>query len=161
MLHGAAMFTGLWLIWLLLTQGWNSPLDVAIGAAAALAGVALTARFGGFGKGGAFSHALQLTGLALGRAGAVGKGAAGTMRAALSADVQLRPALVRVKLRPSSHFARAALADMIGAAPGAVVVEADAEGLLVHVLDEDAIDAADLGRFEARVAAALDGARAP
>jgi hypothetical protein len=44
---------------------------------------------------------------------------------------------------------------MISAVPGAVVVESDADGLLVHVIDEDAIAAEDLTRLETRVLAAL------
>jgi hypothetical protein len=40
---------------------------------------------------------------------------------------------------------------MISAAPGTVVVESDADGFLVHVNHEDAVDAADLGRLETRV----------
>jgi hypothetical protein len=31
------------------------------------------------------------------------------------------------------------------------VVETDADGLLVHVIDEDGVDATDLGRLEGRI----------
>ena len=161
MLHAAAMLIGLWAIWLLFTQGWSSVDEAAIGAGAALVCVLVSARFGGLGRGGGvFANTPRLMLLALGRIGAVLSGAMATIRAGLAADITLKPALVRVKLRPSSDFARAALANMIGAAPGGIVVEADAEGLLVHVLDEDAIDAAGLGRFEARVTRGLDGGAA-
>lgn len=160
MLHAAAMLIGLFVVWLLLTQQWNGAQDFAIAGAAALACVLLSARLGGFGRGSAFSHAPQLLILALSRLGAVFGGALATICAALAADVSLRPALVRVKTRATSDFSRAALADMIGAAPGAVVVEADAEGLLVHVLDEESIDAVNLGQLEARVVGALDGKNA-
>ncbi len=160
MLHAATILIGLWMVWLLLTQGWSAP-DIAIGAGVALLCVAISARLGGVGGGGrAFAYAPRLIFLALGRVRAVLSGAFSTLRAGLAGDVTLQPALVRVRLRPSSDFARAALADMISAAPGAVVVEADADGLLVHVLDEEAIEAADLGRFEDRVLRALDGVRA-
>lgn len=159
MLHAAAMLTGLGILWLLFAQQWRGPEDLALAAGAALFCVVLSARLGGFGRGGAFTHALQLIVLAFTRAGAVIAGALSTIRSALAADVTLKPALVRVKMRDGSDFARAALADMIGAAPGGLVVEADAEGLLVHVLDEEAIDAENLGRLEARVVGALDGKR--
>jgi hypothetical protein len=40
-----------------------------------------------------------------------------------------------------------------------LVVETEADGDLVHVTNEDAIDASDLGILEARVIAALEGGR--
>jgi multicomponent Na+:H+ antiporter subunit E len=160
MLHAAAMMIGLWAIWLVLTQTWMTPGDVLAGGAIAFVCMWVCAFFGGLGRGGGlFVHGPRLVLLALGRLGQVLNGAVTTTLAAFAPGSSLRPALVRVKLRSSSDFARAALADMIGAAPGAVVVEADAEGLLVHVLDEEAIDAADLGGFEARVTRAVDGGR--
>ena len=158
MLHAAAMLIGLWAFWIAFTHGWVSAQDAALGGGVALACVLISARFGGLGRGGGvFAFAPHLVFLSLGRIGAVLGGAMATIRAGLAADVTLKPALVRVKLRPSSDFARAALANMFGAAPGGVMVEADAEGLLAHVLDEEGIDANDLGRFEARVTRALDG----
>ncbi len=158
MLHAAAMLIGLWLIWLLLAPAPLSAESAAAGALAAFVSVLIASRFAQLSH--AFSHAVQLALLAIGRAGAVLRGALATIRAALAADVTLRPALVRVKLRPSSELARAALTDMISAAPGSLVVDADGDGLLAHVLDEHAIDADDLGRFETRVLNALDGRRA-
>lgn len=157
MLHAAAMFVGLMVVWLLLVPEWREPEDLAIAGAAALACAVIGARLGGFGRGGAFSHAPQLAILASSRVGAVIGGALATIRAALDPDMTLRPALVRVKARASSDFARAVLAEMIGAAPGATVVETDADGLLVHVLDEESLDATNLGLLEARVVSTLDG----
>lgn len=160
MLHAATLLIGLWVVWLVLTQGWSTP-EIAIGGGVALLCAAISARLGGIGRGGrAFAYAPRLILLALGRTRAVLSGAFSTLRAGLAGDVTLQPALVRVRLRPASDFTRAALADLISAAPGAVVVEADADGLLVHVLDEEAIEAADLGRFEERILRALDGTRA-
>jgi len=159
MLHAATMLIGRWGIWLLLTQGWSAP-EIATGGGVALLCVVVSAHLGGVGRGGgAFAYAPRLILLALGRSRAVLSGAFSTLRAGLAGEVTLQPALVRVRLRPSSDFARAALAGMISAAPGAVVVEADTDGLLVHVLDEEAIESADLGRLE-HILSALDGARA-
>lgn len=158
MLHAAASFIGLLALWLLLTHRWSTPQDLALAAGVAAACVLVGMRFGGLGRGGGFMRAPRLLLLALGRIGAVMTGAMATIRAAVAADVALKPALVRGKLRPSSDFARAALAHMISAAPGGLVVEADADSLLVHVLNEDALDAAELGQFEMRAAKALDGA---
>src|SRR5262249_50708896 len=135
-------------------QAWSAPQDFAIAAGAALACTIVTLRLSGGGRN-AFARAPQLAALVVGRASAVGLGALSTVRAALAADVPLRPALVRVKTRAGSTFTRGVLADMISAAPGSVVVESDPEGLLVHVIDEDAVHAEDLGRLETRVLAAL------
>lgn len=154
MLHAAAMLFGLFVLWLLSTQAWSTPQDVAIAAVAVLACVLAGARFGGLARN-PFGRAPQFLLLVLGRISAVIAGALATLRAALAGDVTLRPALVRVKTRAVSPLARAAFADMISAAPGVVVVESDADGLLVHVIDEEAVDARDFGALEARVLAAL------
>lgn len=157
MLHAAAMLTGLFSLWLLLVQRWSAPMDFALAVAAALACVALASRLGGLGRNGPFARAPQMLSLVLSRADAVTRGATATVRASIAADVTLRPALVRVKWRVSSDSARAAYAAMVNAAPGAVVVETDPDGMLVHVIDEDAIDAGEFNRLEARVARAVDG----
>jgi multisubunit Na+/H+ antiporter MnhE subunit len=154
MLHAAAMLTGLILLWLALTQRASTPVDIAIAAAAALAALMVAWRFGGIGRG--YARAPRLLLLRLSRAGAVAQGALTTLRNAIAADVSLTPALVRVKSRVTGAGARAVLAEMISAAPGEVVVEADAEGLLLHVNDEDAVDAAALGQLEANVLRAID-----
>lgn len=154
MLHAAAMLLGLFVLWLLSTQAWSTPQDLAIAAVAALACAAFAARFGGLTRN-PFGRAPQFAMLVLGRAGAVMSGALVTIRAALAGDVTLKPALVRVKMRASRPLARAAFADMISAVPGAVVVESDVDGLLVHVIDEDGVDARDLGALEARVLTAV------
>ncbi len=152
MLHAAAMLTGLCVLWLLFTQQWSSLADAAMAAGAALASATFAARLGGIG--GAFARAPRTLALAISRCGAVLNGAAATMRAALAADITLKPALVRVKTRAGAS-AKALFADMMSAVPGTFVVETDAEGLLAHVLNEDAIAAADLGELEARVLRAM------
>ena len=153
MLHAAAMLTGLFLIWLALTQRAFSIPDLAVAFAAALACVLAAWRFGGVGRG--FARAPRLLVLRMRRAGAVVRGAVRALRDAIAADVTLRPALVRVRSRVTGAGARAVLAELISAAPGQVVVEADADGLLLHVNDEDGVDAAELGALEAQVLGAV------
>lgn len=155
MLHAAAMLIGLFVLRLLLVQSGAAPEDFALAGAAAAASVLVAARFGGIAPS-AFARAPQFLLLLVARSRAVLSGVLSTLRAGLAADVTLKPALVRVKTRPSSDFARAALADTISAAPGAIVVDSDADSLLVHVLDEEAVDAEALGQLEARVLRALD-----
>lgn len=149
MLHAAAMLSGLWIFWLLVTQRWNSLQDLGVAAGAALLCVLIAARGNNVGE--AFARAPESLVLALSRIGAVLLGALATMRAAVAADVTLKPALVRIKTRAQKGAERAAFASMISATPGMAVVDADADGLLVHVLNEDEVDAADLGQLEAHV----------
>jgi multisubunit Na+/H+ antiporter MnhE subunit len=157
MLHAAAMLTGLFSLWLLLVQRWGAPMDFALAGAAAVACLVFASRLGGLGRNGPFARAPQMLSLVVSRADAVTRGAMATVRASIAADVTLRPALARVKWRVSSDSARAAFAGMVSAAPGAVVVETDPDGMLVHVINEDAVDASEFSRLEARVAKAVDG----
>lgn len=153
MLHAAAMLTGLFLLWLALTQRGLSLVDIGLGLAVALVCMLAAWRLGGIGRG--FARAPRLLILRLSRVGAVLRGAVQTVRDALAADVTLKPALVRVRSRVTGAGARAVLAEMISAAPGQMVVEADGEGLLLHVNDEDGVDAAELGALEAQVLGAV------
>jgi multisubunit Na+/H+ antiporter MnhE subunit len=130
----------------MVTQRASSPQDWVIAGVAALACVIVALRFGGASR--AFSLAPRLLALNVARAGAVVRGTVSTLRAAISADVTMKPALVRVRWRAHGVAERASFANMISATPGMAVVETDADGLLVHVINEDAIDAADLGRLE-------------
>jgi multisubunit Na+/H+ antiporter MnhE subunit len=157
MLHAAAMLAGFFGIGLLLTQGWMSRDLIAVTSGVALATVALALLLGGVRKN-PFSTAPQFITLIVSRLGAVLRGALATTRAALAADVTLRPALVRVRADEAGPFAHAGAADAISAAPGSVVVETDSEGMLVHVLNEEATDSAALTAVQSR-AISLLGAR--
>lgn len=157
MLHAAAMLTGLFTLWLVLTQRWSTPVDFAIAAGVAFVCVMFASRFGGLGRSGPFARAPQTLALSMGRAGAVVRGALATVRAAVAADVTLKPALVRLKWRANDEGARVMFADLISSAPGAVVVETETDGALVHVINEDTLDAAAFARLEARVARASGG----
>lgn len=156
MLHAAALLAGLSIIWLIGAPHGQLSQTLLIAFSAALVCVVLAGRVGGVAPS-AFSRAPQFALLTASRIGVVLRGALSTVRAALAADVTLKPALVRVRTRASNAFGKAVLADMISATPGMVVVETDAEGMLVHVIDEDGVDAADLGRLEARVVSAMGG----
>lgn len=157
MLHAASMLTGLWIIWLLANGGWRTPEDLIVSLAAALVCVAFAARAGGAGDG--FTRAPHALLLSFSRLSAVFRGALSTMRAAIAADVTLKPALVRVKTRTQHASDRAAFGGMISATPGMTVVDVDGDGVLVHVLNEDAVDAEDLGRLEAQVLGGRGGGR--
>lgn len=155
MLHAAAMVIGLSAVWLLFLDARNAAAAIGVSASVVL----LIWRLGGV-RANAFAHAPGLVALAVARAGAVARGAARTMRAVLAADVTLRPALVRIRTRAAAPAARAALVGALSAAPGAVVVDGDGDSLLLHVLDEDKVDAGEIGAAEARVRDFIEG-RAP
>ena len=154
MLHAAAMLAGLFAVGLLLTRGWASQEQALLMFGAALASTGAALRLGGIRKN-AFSTAPQMVTLIASRAGDVVRGALSTIRAALAADVTLKPALVSVHAETTGSFAKAAAADLISAVPGSVVVETDSDGMLVHVINEDAMDSAGFTALQRRTAAML------
>ncbi|MGD9982053.1 MAG: Na+/H+ antiporter subunit E [Hyphomonadaceae bacterium] len=146
MLHAAAMLCVLIVLWMLGAQAWSFPQAWTVAAAAGLGCVLITWRIGGLSS--AYARAPRLVLLFFARSGAVARGALSVMRRAVSADVTLKPALVRVKTRAGSAAERATFAHALTATPGMAVVETDADGLLLHVMNEDKIDATELGRLE-------------
>ncbi|MGE0596623.1 MAG: Na+/H+ antiporter subunit E [Hyphomonadaceae bacterium] len=150
MLHAAAMLTGLLLLWLMFAGVPATPEAWLVAGLACVAATALVRLWSGRGFASAAPDGRALLS-AMAQARGLGAGVLSTMRAALAADVTLRPALVRIKVRSESEGARAAMARIISATPGRAVVELDGDGLLAHVLQEEAIDAAELGTLEARV----------
>lgn len=153
MLHAAAMLLGLTLVWILATQRFFGVEAIAIALGAVVVCILLAWRMG---MGGAFARAPRSALAFVARSGAVFTGALGTMRAAIAADVTLRPALIRIKTR-GTGAERAAFASLLSAAPGMVVVDTDADGFLAHVMDEDAVDAGDLGHLERVAGAQAEG----
>jgi multisubunit Na+/H+ antiporter MnhE subunit len=158
MVRAPAAVFGLFAIWLLLTQRFAAPQDFLVAALAALLSLGVGLRFGRATTP-VFGFAPQLLLLGLSRAGVVLRGAISTLSATLAADVSLTPALARLKTRSADNDVRAELANLISAAPGAVVVDTDAEGVLMHLLHEDAVETAGYAELEAKAAAAF-GARA-
>lgn len=153
MLDGAAMLVGLALLWL---AAAGSPISVDKLAAMSFAVVAafmVAARFGGVGS--AFAQAPGGAVWLARRGPALLAAALRTLRAGLAGEGALAPALMRVRPRDNSDFGRALLSGQISAHPGMVVVESDADGLLVHVINENQVDSE---RLESHVG---DGRAAP
>ena len=145
MLHAISMGLAVSMLWLLLTQRWHGAEDLAL-AASVGAGLTLIAmRMGGATP--ALLRVPSATAASLSRVGASFAGAVATLRTAIAADVKLKPGLVRVKSTLAGRDA-AAFAGMVTSAPGAAVIDTDEEGMFVHVLDEDAVDAVELGRLQ-------------
>jgi len=144
MLHAAAMLCVLIVLWMLGAQAWSSPQAWAVAAVVGMCCVLAASRLGGLSSG--FLRAPHLVLVVVRRLAAVLRGALSTMRRAISADVTLNPALVRVKTRATTAIER------LTATPGMAVVETDVDGVLLDVMDEDIIDPSDLGRIEQSVA---------
>lgn len=154
MLHAAAMLTGLCMVWLLLTQQWHSPTEMIVAVGAAFIAATCAARLGGIG--GAFARAPLVLVIAVSRLGAVLGGASATVRAALAADITMKPGLVRMRTKANAA-AQAVFADLVSAVPGIVVVETGTEGLLAHTINEDTVAPEDFSLLEARVLNAVGG----
>jgi multisubunit Na+/H+ antiporter MnhE subunit len=154
MLHAAAMLAGFFALGVLLTQGWESQDQLLLMFGAALASTGAAMWLGGIRKN-AFSTAPPLVVLIASRTGDVVRGALSTIRAALAADVTLKPALVSVHAEMTESFAKAAAADLISAVPGSVIVETDTDGMLVHVTNEDAMDSAVFTALQRRATSML------
>lgn len=151
MLQAATMLAGLWAAWLLMTQAVLTPTQMALGACVALLVAGLSLRFGGMRQFGA------PLGVALRRLRAAPenfRAALNTARATVAADIVLRPGLVRIKPRQNDSSVKAAFGAALGANPGWMTVESDAEGLLLHVLDEEAVQPHDISALEDGVRAA-------
>lgn len=118
------------------------------GALAALAAWRLGA-LGGCGR--MLLRAPRIATLAAQRSAAIVKGGIGVAAMALSRRMRMRPGLARVRAPTTDARARALFAQLAGAAPGTIVVEADASGLLLHALDEEGLDAAGLSTLNGAI----------
>ncbi len=145
MLSAVSMALGVSVLWLLLTQQWSTPVDFAVALAVGLIALVSTARVGGPSP--AFTRLPSVLLALFRRIGTVIGGAMATLRAALAADIILKPGLVRVKSSLAGRDA-SAFSGMVTMAPGAAVIDTDDEGMFVHVLNEDLIDAGELGQLQ-------------
>ena len=156
MIHAASMLAGLAIVWLVLSFSLERA-DLAAGAVSIFCSALLAHLFGRLDREAAPYLGLMRRGaLALARMPAVVRESLRAMGAVFS---RLKPGLVRMRTRPASDLARAAVARALSASPGVLVVEADDDALLLHVNDEDRFDPGEVIVIEASVLAALDGRR--
>lgn len=78
--------------------------------------------------------------------------------ACLSADLDISPALVRVRTTCRSDLARVTFANSITLTPGTVTVEVEGDKLLVHALYESDAGPGAFDEMDRRSARAMDGA---
>ena len=81
------------------------------------------------------------------------------LRACLASEVNINPALVKIRTRCQSDLARTIFANSITLTPGTVTVDIDGDMLLVHALFEDEAQPEDFEEMDRRVARAVDGIR--
>lgn len=159
----AIIILGLAALWGLSSAGAGWPLalggGLALGALAVVS--ALAARLGALDSESArlFTRLPGATVLSVLQAPARIRAALRVIRTALGARSRA-PVFVRLKLRPATPAGVGSVVTAMSAAPGAVVVDADAGSLLAHVLAEGDVDVAAMQRLE-RAALAASGGAAP
>ncbi len=78
--------------------------------------------------------------------------------ACLRADLDINPALVKVKTRCRSDLAKTTFANSITLTPGTVTLSIDGDKMLVHALYEQDAEPESFAEMDRRTAAAADGA---
>ena len=79
------------------------------------------------------------------------------IKACLRADLDINPALVKVKTRCETDLARTLFANSITLTPGTVTVEVEPGRMLVHALYEEAAGPEAFVEMDQRSARAIDG----
>jgi len=155
-----SLIVGMFVIWIAAAAagGWPAPVTLGTGALAIAGGALVAWRIGAFDREGLRGYARGATTLAyalprfpahLVSAFTVVSGAFGFHSA--------RAGYVRMKLEPGGEDALGDVVGAVSAAPGALVVDADAGSVLVHAFDEATADVVALKLAERRAA----GGRAP
>ena len=80
------------------------------------------------------------------------------IRACLKADLDINPALVKVKTRCNSDLAKTTFANSITLTPGTVTLSVEGDKLLVHALYEEDAEPGAFDEMDRRAAAAAEGA---
>lgn len=79
------------------------------------------------------------------------------IRACLRADLDINPALVKVKTTCRSDLAKTTFANSITLTPGTVTLAVEGDKMLVHALYEEAAEPEDFVEMDRRSARAVDG----
>ncbi|MEL7232473.1 MAG: Na+/H+ antiporter subunit E [Pseudomonadota bacterium] len=79
------------------------------------------------------------------------------IKAILSADVTINPALVKVKTQCESDLAKTVFANSITLTPGTVTVAVESGSMLVHALQEEAAGPGAFDEMDRRSKEAVDG----
>lgn len=157
MIHAIVLLAGLCAFWLALSANVSMP-NLLIGAAALLATLGFAWRAGALDREGApYARLPHHAALAIAGAPRALREALRIGRCALAGWRALKPGLVRVRTQADAIVARTSFAHAIGASGAAIVVETNAEALLLHALDEERMEAAELAALERGAIAAAGG----
>ncbi|KAF0171975.1 MAG: Na+/H+ antiporter subunit E [Hyphomonadaceae bacterium] len=151
MAHGAGLFIGFFVVWACATLAgaWPPEITLGLGAATAALVTVFAARMVVFDREAArhFTRAAMSLALSVSRWPSALLSALGVLAAAFGLR-RARSGFVRLKLSPHDGAGLAAVVEALSAAPGLLVVDADAGSLLAHALDEDAVEVATLKALE-------------
>ncbi|MEL7127969.1 MAG: Na+/H+ antiporter subunit E [Pseudomonadota bacterium] len=158
MLYLFGLIAGLVTFWLSLS-GHYTPLLLALGAVSVALAVILSARLGIIDREGAPYFAgigllLYLPWLIW----EIIKSNITVIRACLRADMDINPALVKVKTVCESDLAKVLFANSITLTPGTVTISVERDRLLVHALYEDTAQPEAFAEMDRRSRRAVDGA---
>lgn len=141
-------------------SGHYTPLLLSLGAVSVMLAVILSGRLGILDREGApyfaiFGLALYLPWLMR----EIFKANINVIRACLRADLDINPALVKVKTSCDTDLAKTLFANSITLTPGTVTIEVEPNRLLVHALYEEAAGPTAFTEMDQRSARAIDGHR--
>lgn len=141
-------------------SGHYTPLLLSLGGASILIAVILSKQLGILDREGvpyfaAFGIALYLPWLMY----EIFKANIAVIRACLRADLDINPALVKVKTKCHTDLAKTLFANSITLTPGTVTIEVEPNRLLVHALYEDAAGPTAFTEMDERSSRAVDGHR--
>lgn len=157
MLYVIGLIVGLAAFWLGLS-GHYTPLLLSLGTVSILVTVLLSARLGVIDREGSWYHSLFGFMLyAPWLAWEIIKANIVVIRACLRADLDIHPALVKVKTSCESPGAKSLFANSITLTPGTVTVAVERNRLLVHALYEQKAQPESFAEMDRRSRLAVDG----
>ena len=162
MASAGILFIGLFALWCLAAAGGGWPWPVIVGLGVVLVALVVWAaqRLRVADREGAapFARFLPVAALVISRAPARLFAALRVLASAVGARAKA-PVFVRLKLKPAGAGGVGAVVAAMSAAPGTVVVDADAGSLLAHVLVEADVDVASMQALERAALAGAGAAR--
>lgn len=152
------LITALVLFWLGLS-GHYTPLLLSLGGVSILIAVVLAGRLGIIDREGSpyfaiFGAALYVPWLLV----EIFKANVDVIKACLKADLDINPALVKVKTSCESDLAKTLFANSITLTPGTVTIEVEPNRMLVHALYEENAGPDAFTEMDRRSKRAIDGA---